>query len=183
MNKSIIAFMTRHVLFLLLAGFIVGCGGTVLIKASDDRHQIKQSILPLKPGKLINIKAYYSSPEPVTIYEHSNGTKWEGDLKQYTDVIVSILAKELSKRGVRATPQTLNSLTIKVSEVYAPKKAQAFDKAIALKLEVIKGDGKTTTINTTYRTPGSASQALDGAINTAITQMLNSKAIVDYINR
>ncbi len=166
---------------LVLTTILQSCGGTAYINASHTRHHVKDKVLPLVAGKSIALKNYYQGSRLVTLFKKANSTKLVGDLQQYTDASLNILKSELTKRDVLVSDTQFKSITLKISDVQARYKP--FNKTTALKLTASLGNGETTTISANYQTGGSSAQALDGAIIAAITQLLKSETVVDYINQ
>ena len=180
MNTSsyIVAKLGVLIVFSML---LLSCGGTVYVNASHTRHHVKEKVLPLVAGKSVTLVNYYTASEKVTIFEEKNSTRLMGDLQQYTDATLNILKSELTKRDVLVAEAHFKTITLKVSDVQATYKA--FDKSTSLKLNARLGNGKSSTISASYRTGGSSAQALDGAIIAAVTQLLKSNTVVDYINK
>jgi len=176
-NKNL---LFRCVLLLSFSSVLINCGGTVYINASP-RHQVKDKVLPFVAGKSVALINEYTSLQQAVIYQDSDGTKWIGDLRQYTDTVITILQSELKQREVFIENKHFKTLSLKISDVHATN--QAFDKTTTLKLTVTLGNGKSTTITASYRTAGTARHALDGAIIAAVSQLLKSDTVVGYINK
>ena len=100
------------------------------------------------------------------------------DLKQVTDVTVSFLAEELSKKGFSVRGDASKSITLNVTEIDLAYMYPSFNCII--EMEYTASDEFNKTISA-YHSSNRYARACNGAITRGVVDLLNDEELIDFL--
>jgi len=163
----------------LLFAVLTGCG-PLIVKSNPSTFSVPADAAAqlVKQQQSVALNNAYKTETQVGIY---SGTRdWQGDLQQYTETAITLLGREMTKKGTDLSPQSAKTITLRVRDVHAnPGWVIRSD----LVLEAQYGDGTNSTIASENTSPSDAWRAVDGAIMRAVSQLLRDDKFLAYVNR
>jgi len=162
-------------LAVLLVLAMTGC--TVDIQSRPTAFDIQEST-KLRGDQRIALLNAYQAPTVVTIMR-SGQTRWEADLKSFTDTSISMLGRHMSKQGIAIDSASAKRVTLRVHEVTAT--VAPFANRVFLTLDAELGNGTTKSVRMPNTSPD-AQRALDGALLFALTELLKDEQFLAYLN-
>jgi len=127
-------------------------------------------------GEAISFK---SEPIEGVIFVGAVGVlKYYADIKQVTDVTVSFLGEELSKRGFSVRRDATKSITLNVAGMTLTHTIGSCQCNI--KIEYATSDGYRR-IYFAYNSGGLCERACDGAITKGVANLLNDEKLIDFL--
>ena len=141
-----------------------GQGETISIK-----NEAKEGVVRIGNTLPIGDTNYLGEPDIYRYYV---------DLKQVTDVTISFLAEELSRRGFSVRGDVSKSITLNVTAInlaYIYPYYQCF-----IEMEYTTSDGANQTISSSHASNRYA-RACNGAITRGVVDLLNDEELVDFL--
>lgn len=136
----------------------------------------------------LKVDEFQGEGEPVSINSEAiEGVKYIGtaspyshyaDIKQVTDVTVSFLGAELSKRGFSVQRDAKKSITLNVTEMNLTYTIGSYH--CNMKIEYATSDGYKR-IFYPYNSGGTYNRACNGAITRGVVDLLNDKKLIDFL--
>ena len=120
-------------------------------------------------GEAIEGVVFIGNPSPYSYY---------ADMKQVTDVAVSFLGAELSKRGFSVQRDGIKSITLNVTEMNLAYTIGSFH--CNMKMEYATSDGSSRIIFP-YNSGATYKRACNGAITKGVVDLLNDKKLIDTL--
>lgn len=162
----------------LLLAALTGCG-PLIIKSNPSTFSVPaDAAAQLVKQQSVALNNAYKAETQVRIF---TGTRdWQGDLQQYTDTAITLLGREMTKKGTDLSPQSAKTITLRVRDVQA---SPGWVIRSVLVLEAQYGDGTISTIASENTSPSDAWRAVDGAIMRAVSQLLRDDKFLAYVNR
>jgi len=127
-------------------------------------------------GEPISIKS--EAIEGVVFAGKSSAYSYYSDMKQVTDVTVSFLGAELSKRGFSVQRDVTKSITLNVTEMNLAYTLGS--NHCNMKMEYAMSDGYNRIIFP-YNSGSTYKRACDGAITKGVVDLLNDKKFIDFL--
>ena len=171
-------------LFLLLT---TGCATTTL-PSSGGALSLNNEFSSQAEIAIVNAQP---SARPMRI-----GTNMSANLNAWTEVAVEVTARELAKRGMQAKSDSDRTLKIAVSDARTSKLPVSLNQArfgvnwvkssTELDLTVSTGDGYSaayTVANSATHAAGTPSRATNGAMMSAVAELLSDPEIVSYLTK
>jgi len=100
------------------------------------------------------------------------------DLKQVTDVAVSFLAEELSKKGFSVQRDASKSITLNVTGINLAYFFPYYHCIIKMKYTTSGGYNQTVSA---YHSANRYARACNGAITTGVVDLLNDEELIDFL--
>lgn len=168
-----------RVALVLLVGMLVGCAAPTIETDPDTFDVPEDAAKHLRAGGNVALTNAYSAETKVKIWTMGD-SGWFGDLKQYTDTAITMLGREMQKKGVTVDPKAAKTVTLKVRDVSA---SPGWTIESNLTLEAQYGDGTKSVITTRNSSPSDAWRSVSGSLMYAVTQLLSDKKFVEYVNK
>lgn len=159
---------------------LAGCGPVMLASKPDTFPVPAEAAAQLRAGTSVVLHNAYKAKTEATVYSLRDQPGWVGDLQQYTDTAMVMLAREMGKKSVTVAPQAAKSVTLRVYDVQG---TPGWTIQIKLALDAVYGDGTKTTIRTENSSPSDAWRALDGAMMFAVSRLLRDEQFLAYVNK
>lgn len=177
-----IVLLTRRVVSisasLLLMGALAGCAAPVIVTSPDTFDVPDDAARHLRAGGIVALKNAYQDETKVKIWTYSD-SGWIGDLRQYTDTAITMLGREMQKKGVSLDPNAGKTITMRVFDVSA---SPGWVIESSLTLEARYGDGTKSTITTKNTSPSDAWRSVDGSLMFAVSRLLSDEKFLEYVN-
>ena len=167
-----------YVLAGLLLTALTGCG-PLIIRSNPDTFAVPaEAATQLRGQQSVALNNAYKAETQVKIY--TGPRDWVADLEQYTETAITMLGREMTKKGIAVAPQATKSVTLRVHDVQV---SLGWVIRCSLVLEAQHGDGTKSTIITENSSPGTAWRAVDGAIMLAVSRLLRDEQFLAYVNQ
>lgn len=166
----------------LLLVALTGCGAQMkmAIRSSPDTFAVPSSATELLRSKQnIAINNAYQSQTPVYLFTLGKGDFF-ADLKQFTETAMTLLEREMTKKGVTVAPAT-KSVTLRVHSVQ--NKIGFATAAASLVLDAEYDDGTKSLIQAQDTSAVGGRRAIDGALMRAVSQLLRDERFLAYVNK
>ncbi len=163
------------------------CGLTILaVLTTGCSVTYRAGIYPIPSDFKVN--EFQDEGEPISIKnEAAEGAKYIGtaspydhyaDIKQVTDVTVSFLGAELSKRGFSVQRDAIRSIALNVTEMNLTYTIGVY--RCNMKIEYATSDGYKRMIFP-YNSGATYSRACNGAITRGVVDLLNDRRLIDFL--
>ena len=171
--------ITRVVVALLL-GALAGCAPPVINSNPDTFNVPADAAKYLHAGGPVALKNAYPSETKVKIWTNGD-MNWFGDLKQYTDTVMTMMSREMAKKSVVVQTGAPKTVTLKVYDVGATPGFWVIPSHVTL--EAAYGDGTKSTIMAENSSPSDAWRSVDGSLMFAVTRLLGDEKFIAYVNK
>jgi len=167
-------------LLLIVLAYLVGC-----------THNFSVKPFPIKPDLLpeLNIKnsvhiVNAQNQGKNTVFKRGGGSKWIGDLGEWTGQAVDLLKFELNKQNVTITDDADKILKLAITEGKLSSEFSGIRCVVILKVEA--GNGYTQKYEGNHRNSSPIAEqarryAGAGAVTRAVTDLLNDREIIEYL--
>jgi hypothetical protein len=159
--------------------FLAGCAPPVIHTSPETFNVPADAARHLHSGTNVALQNAYPAETKVKIFTMGE-SGWFADMKQYTDTAITMLGREMQKKGVSVDPKSPKTVTLKVYDVRA---SPGWTIKSYLTLEALYGDGTKSTIMTENSSPSDAWRSVDGSLMFAVTQLLGDDRFVAYVNK
>lgn len=159
---------------LLLLG---GCGGPSLYTPNPNTFRL-DSISEFSSNKNIDLVNSQVPTEEIA-FASNMGHDFVANRKAWTDTAVTILQRELSKRGMKVERGVQKRLALSVQNVNCEFGFSVIRCFVYLKAET--GDEYTKVFIGDNRSPHGLFRAADGAVMRVVTEVLRDQEIVRYL--
>jgi hypothetical protein len=163
----------------LVVGGLAGCAPPVIHTSPDTFNVPADAARHLRSDTNVALKNAYPAETKVKIFTMGE-SGWFADMKQYTDTAVTMLGREMQKKGVAIDPKSPKTVTLKVYDVSA---SPGWVIHSSLTLEAVYGDGTKSTVRTENSSPSDAWRSVDGSLMFAVTRLLGDDQFVAYVNK
>ncbi len=163
----------------LLLGTLGGCAPPVIHTSHDTFNVPADAGKKLRAGGTVALNNAYPAETKVKIFTMGD-SGWFADLRQYTETAITMLDREMKKRGVAVDPQAAKSVKLRVYDVSA---SPGWVINSQLTLEALYGDGTKSTIRTENSSPSDAWRSVDGSLMFAVSRLLGDDQFVAYVNK
>lgn len=169
-------FSRRFLVAPALAAVLLASGCSYTIQARPDAFPVEQEGIPAyQAGVAVSITNQYSTPEVVNMT-----TSVAADVKQFGDVAIAILQRELTTRGLVMAAQADRTMQVRIAN---PNWLQgSFGATGTVRLEAMLGNGKKVTVYGEARTLGDVTRIFNAAIARAAGNLLKEPDVVAYLN-
>ena len=174
-----LGLLKKSVLLIVLA-YLFGCTHNFNVKP----FPIKPDLLPKldinKSVQIVNVQDKGKS----NIFKSGAGSKWIGDLGQWTEGAVDLLKFELNKQNVTIADDADKVLKLAITEGKLISEFAGIRCVVKLKVEA--GNGYTQKYEGNHRNSSPIAQqarryAGAGAVTRAVTDLLNDRNIIEYL--
>ena len=171
--------MKKSLLFIVLA-CLVGC-----------THNYSVKPFPIKPDQIPDIKI--KNPVHIVndqdrganvVFYSVGGSKWIGDLGDWTEQAAGLLKFEMTKRDITISENANKVLKLAITEGKLDSEFSGI--RCVVKLKVTAGNGYTQIYEGNHRNSSPFAEqaryhAGAGAVTRAVTDLLNDRKIMDYL--
>jgi len=171
--------LKKSVVLIVLA-CLVGCTHNFNVKP----FPIKPNLLPAlniqKSVQIVNVQDQGKN----NIFKSGAGSKWIGDLGQWTEGAVELVKFELNKQNVTITDAADKILKLAITKGKLTTEFAGIRCVVTFEVEA--GNGYTQTYEGNHRNSSPIAEqarryAGAGAVSKAVTQLLNDKSIIQYL--
>ena len=167
-------------LLLTVFAYLAGCTHNYSVKP----FPIKPELLPeLNIKKSVHITNVQNQGKN-NVFKSGAGSKWIGDLGEWTGQAVDLLKFELNKKNVNITDDADKILKLAITEGKLSTEFSGIRCVVLLK--VVAGNGYTQIYEGNHRNSSPFAEqaryhAGAGAITRAVTDLLNDRKIIEYL--
>ncbi len=173
-NKFSYSFFVVFILSIVLSG----CGGVFHISPKPQNVNSTR-IGELNFTKTVNIINNQPSKDKFTIGT-SIGRNYISELNDFTKAAVELLSAELSQRGMTISKEASKEIKLAVTGVELTERGFRWNCKVYL--NVIAGKNYETALNAHNLSPAHQDRVCGGAITLVITELMNDKEFLDYLN-
>lgn len=152
------------------------CAGcSVKLATKSDAYPFpSENIFDVIPGTTFSVNNAYKEPNKVKL---DRGVYC--DAKQLTDTAVTIVERELSKKGLKSRSGASKEITLKVID---PSWTHGLVKQTGrFTLEATLGNGETLSVVGSHTTAGNGFRAFNGAMLNATDTLLQDARLANYL--
>ena len=138
-------------------------------EAISIKNEAREGVVHIENTLPIGGEYYLGEPDVYHYY---------ADLKQVTDVTVSFLAEELSKKGFSVRRDALKSITLNVTGINLAYMYPYYHCIIEMEYTI--SDGFKQTVSA-YHTSNRYARACNGAITRGVVDLLNDEELIGFL--
>ena len=167
--------LLRAILLALLA--LAGC--KTQIESDPTTFDVRRDAAPrLRGQQSIALANAYSGPA-IVVVARAPGNEARADMREFTNTAIGMLERRMKEDGIAIDAAASKRVTLRVKD--ARVLGDGFAALSTVTMEADLGDGSRSVlrINNNSTTPR---RALDGALVRGVTQLLNDKQFLAYVN-
>ncbi len=158
--------------------FLCSCATHVLVAK---KYPVDRKMLPeLSSGSMIAIDNAQQNKNEILLGTNM-GSKFNGDLNQFTEVAIETLEDELKNMSIIIESNSEKRIKLSVTKVHFDSRWSGFWCVSCVRVET--GDGYTAEIDGHDSNAWILHPCIYGSLNHAVVAVLNDEKIIEYINR
>ena len=169
-------------ILLIVIACLIGC-----------THNYSVKPFPIKPGLIPDMNIDNSvhivnaqDEGTINVFYRIGGSKWVGDLSEWTHNAVELLKFEMKKRDIVISEDATKVLKLSITEGKLDSEFAGIRCIVQLKVQA--GNGYTQTYEGNHRNSSPFAQqaryhAGAGAVTKAVTELLNDRKIIEYLEK
>ena len=138
-------------------------------EAISIKNEAREGVVHIKNTLFVGGEYYVGEPDVYHYY---------ADLKQVTDVTVSFLAEELSKKGFLVRGDASKSISLNVTGINLAYIFPSFHCFIEMEYRISDGFNQTVSA---YHSSDRYARACNGAITRGVVELLNDEDLIDFL--
>ena len=167
-------------LLLIVLVFLVGCTHNYSVKPFPIKPELVPAMHVTDSVQILNVQSEGKN----YVFRRAGSNKWIGDLGDWTENAVDLLKFELKKRNINITEDANKILKIAITE--GKLSGEFGGSRCVVKLKVEAGNGYTQIYEGNHLNSSPFAQqaryhAGAGAVTRAVTDLLNDRKIIEYL--
>lgn len=171
--------MKKSLLLIVLA-FLVGCTHNYSVKPFPIKPELVPEMNVNNSVRIVNAQ----DKETNNVFYSVGGSKWVGDLGEWTEQAAGLLKFEMKKRNINITEDANKILKLAITEGELDSEFSGIRCVVKLKVEA--GNGyiqiyEGNHLNSSPFAEQARYHAGAGAVTRAVTDLLNDRKIIEYL--